>query len=148
MANLLWAVIKDFLKGFLFWAVASVLLIYFFKYPGMILSGLLGLIFLVAFCATWASQLLFWVVNIIRGGGGPSLPRARSPNQGPNPGPVPNAAADRPCQTCGGSGQLTCYRCTGSGWLPEGAGRVMCPVCAGLRFIRCSDCSGRGRVNY
>jgi hypothetical protein len=150
MGNLLGAIIKDFLKGFLFWAVASVLLIYFFKYPGMILSGLLGLIFLASFCAMWGSQLLFWLVNLIRfgGGGGRPDPPPRGTGQGPSPGSVPNTAGDRTCSSCGGSGSLTCYRCNGSGWLPEGDRQVTCRVCAGLRTIRCSDCSGRGRVNW
>jgi hypothetical protein len=51
MVKTLWSMLKDGLKAFLFWAVASGVLIYLFKYPGLIFSELLGLIFLAAFVA-------------------------------------------------------------------------------------------------
>ena len=65
MVKTLWSMLKDGLKAFLFWAVSSGILIYFFKYPGLIFSELLGLIFLAAFVATWGAQLLFWLLSAI-----------------------------------------------------------------------------------
>jgi hypothetical protein len=149
MGGKLWAIIKDFLKAFLFWAVASAVLIYFFKYPGLILSGLLGLIFLASFVAHWGAELLFWVLRIFgfgRRAGPPSIPPG-GPNRNPNPGSAPNAQG-RPCQPCGGSGMLTCSGCNGSGWRYDGQKNSICSVCAGARTLACQTCSGGGRVYW
>jgi hypothetical protein len=149
MGKTLWAMIKDGLKAFLLWVVASALLIYFFKYPGMILSGLLGLILVASFCALWGAQLLFWLLRVtgsVKGGGPPSLPSG-GPNQNASPGSAPSAQG-RPCLTCGGIGTLTCNSCNGSGWQYVGQQTVTCSVCAGLRSLSCTTCSGGGHVYW
>ena len=49
--NRLWSIAKDGLRALVIWAVASAVFIYFLGYPGLILSELLGMIFLVSFIA-------------------------------------------------------------------------------------------------
>jgi hypothetical protein len=154
MGNMLWAIIKDFLKAFLFWAVASALLIYFFKYPGLILSGLLGLIFIASFVANWGAQLLFWLLHFIgfaKGRSPPPLVPA-VPGQIPNPVSAPNAQGTR-CQTCSGTGQMSCPVCRGTRgqWerpqTAEGTGRwIPCTYCVGNGTAQCTSCSGSGHL--
>jgi hypothetical protein len=145
MVKTLLAMLKDGLKAFLFWAVASGVLIYFFKYPGLIFSELLGLIFLAAFVATWGAQLLFWLLSLIgfaRVRRPAALPPvAGGPNQSAGPGSAPNAQG-RPCQPCGGSGRIGCSACFGA------RGRRERPQTAeGTgQWIPCSYCVGSGSV--
>lgn len=71
--NNLWIVIKDGLKAFLFWLIASFLMIHFWGDVGKMLSYGLGFIFIVAFCALWAAKLLAWFLSL---GNRPAQPPA------------------------------------------------------------------------
>jgi hypothetical protein len=156
MGAMLRAIIKDFLKGFLFWAVGSALLIYFLKYPGLILSGLLGLIFIASFVALWGAQLLAWLLYFLGiARDRPSSPLAPAvPSQNPNPGSAPNAQGG-PCRRCNGTGQMTCSVCHGARGryerpqTAEGTPQwIPCSYCVGNGTVQCTDCSGTGHVSY
>jgi hypothetical protein len=137
--------IKDGLRALIFWAIASVLLVLFFGYTGRILSALLGMVFVVAFCMLWARVALELLMHRDRG--------AASPPALPGPSGAPLAttsipeSANKVCPNCGGSGRVSCYACTGTGQRYQGENQpTLCNVCGGLKTLACTSCSGGGRV--
>jgi hypothetical protein len=145
--HVLQKMIKDGLRALIFWAVASVLLILFFGYTGRILSALLGMVFVVAFCMLWARVVLELLINRNRGSAPAPPPPLPGPSSAP-PATTPIAeSANRVCPNCGGSGRVSCYACTGTGQRYQGENQpTLCSVCGGLKTLACTACSGAGRV--
>jgi hypothetical protein len=136
-------IIKDGLKALVAWMVISAVLVYFFRYPGWIISQLVGLIFLGLFVALRAAELLFWVLGFLGfARGGPS--RAAPPvTSGPT---SPQGSASRTCSTCNGTGQMSCPVCRGMrGQTEQGTGSWLpCPYCVSNGAVQCTSCSGVG----
>ena len=57
----LWRIAKDGLKALIFWAVASVVMVYLWGYTGRMLSAGLALILIVSFCATRLTEVVAWL---------------------------------------------------------------------------------------
>ncbi len=51
--------------------------------------------------------------------------------------------ADHSCRCCGGSGQMKCPRCDGTGTFIDG---TTCYYCKGKGRVECSACDGKGRI--
>jgi hypothetical protein len=103
----LWRIVWDGLKAFIFWLVASALLIYFLGYPGYMLSILLGLIFLVCFCALRFTEIVAYMLSL---GRRPPKPPPYVPPASPPPPPQ----APTYCPKCGSAwvpGARTCANC-------------------------------------
>jgi hypothetical protein len=96
-------IVWDGVKAFLFWLVASMLMIYFWGYPGLMLSRLLGLIFVVAFFALRFTEILAFVLSLGR--------RQRNPSNTPPPVTPPGSAPPLPAEP------TYCPKC-GSAWVP------------------------------
>jgi hypothetical protein len=146
MGNLLWAIIKDGLKGFAFWAVASVIMILLWGYTGRMLALGLGLIFIVAFIGGNLKRVLHYFTGGAMPFGGGSLPGVPAGQQ-----PVDGRIR---CSTCGGSGRMICSGCGGRGGhnlMPqtESGGMQWVPhsYCVGSGSVQCTSCSGTGYLN-
>ena len=105
----LWRIAKDGLKAFLFWFVASVLMIYFWGDFGKVLSFFLGFIVIISFCVLRITEIAAFVMS-----------RGRRPQQGPPyvPPPVAPPASAPPapdyCPKCGSAwvtGARACANC-------------------------------------
>jgi hypothetical protein len=107
----LWKIVWDGVKAFLFWLVASMLMIYFWGYPGLMLSRLLGLILVVAFFALRFTQILAFILGLGQ--------RNRNVSNTPPPVKPPGSAPPPPLEP------TYCPKC-GSAWVP---GARACPNC-------------------
>lgn len=105
-------IVWDGVKAFLFWFIASTLMIYFWGYPGLMLSRLLGLIFVVAFFVLRFTEILAFILNLGRR-------QQRYPPNVPPPVAPPSSAPPPPaeptyCPKCGSTwvpGARTCGNC-------------------------------------
>lgn len=139
MVKLLWAIVKDGLKAFAFWLVASVVMIYLWGYAGRMLSILLGLIFIVSFIGANLKRI---VVTLQSSSGRPAgIPLPIQGQSQAQPG-APNTV----CTQCGGTGRTTCYGCNGSGYRYDGVQNSLCFICSGQRSSVCTTCSGSGMI--
>lgn len=109
MGNL-WRIIKDGLKAFVFWFVASVLLIYFFGDVGKMFSYLLGGVFILAFCALRAGELLAWFLTL--GNRPKQTPPAWKPPASAPPAPP---VQQQYCPKCGAQWVAGAQRCANCG---------------------------------
>lgn len=50
------------------------------------------------------------------------------------------------CNTCAGTGQVTCRRCGGDGTLGEGINKETCYYCQGTGTTTCGACKGSGEI--
>jgi len=139
MVKLLWAIVKDGLKAFAFWLVASVVMIYLWGYTGRMLSMFLGLIFIVSFIGANLKRIVVALQGSSASTGG--IPPVPFPVQGQSPG-QPNTV----CTQCGGVGRTTCYGCGGSGYRYDGVQNTTCFICSGQRSFVCTTCSGSGMI--
>ena len=110
MGNL-WRIVKDGLKAFVFWFIASVLMIYFWGDIGKMASALLGLVFVIAFCALRAGELLAWFLSL--GNRPQQAPPAWKPPAGAPPAAPP--VQQQYCPRCGAQwvpGAQRCANCS------------------------------------
>ena len=140
----------DGLKAVLAWAAITVVLVALFKYPGWVISQLVGFVFVVSFIAIWGSKILYAMLSPLKG----HPPRPGLPVQPPRPGQQ-TTSTRRACSTCSGSGYMSCPGCRGmrgrwdlpttssgtSQWVP-------CTLCVGNGSVQCSSCSGLGYFEY
>ena len=110
MGNL-WRIIKDGLKAFVFWFIASVLLIYFFGDIGKMASALLGFVFVTVFCALRAGEILAWFLTL------GSRPRQQQPPAWNPPASAPPAPPTQQqyCPRCGAQWIAGAQRCVNCG---------------------------------
>lgn len=108
----LWRIAKDGLKAFLFWLVASVLMIYFWGDFGKVLSFFLGFIFLISFCVLRITEIAAFFMSL---GQRPQ----RSSSNTPPPVAPPASAPPPPMEP------TYCPKC-GSAWMP---GARVCANC-------------------
>jgi hypothetical protein len=112
MSNL-WRIIKDGLKAFAFWFVASVAMIYFWGDVGKMLSYLLGFVFIIAFCVLRAGEILAWVLSLFRGS--PGAPPAWKPPSSTPPTAPPPPVGPQYCPKCGAQWVAGAQRCANCG---------------------------------
>jgi hypothetical protein len=107
----LWRIVWDGLKAFLFWLVASVLMIYFWGDIGKVLSMILGFIFILSFCVLRITEIAAFAMSL-----------GRRPQQSPPYVPPPHTPPSAPpppqqpqyCPKCGSAwvpGAQTCANC-------------------------------------
>jgi hypothetical protein len=140
-------IVKDALKAFALWVVASLLLAVFFGQSGVVFSQALGFILVVSFIVLRSAELLRFILlktGLGRAGGTP-LPQAAYQSGGSGS----SGSAQPPCHQCGGSGRMTCPSCRGmrgsysqpqtaagsSQWVP-------CPMCIGSGTVQCTSSFG------
>jgi hypothetical protein len=141
-------IVKDALKAFALWAVASVLLAVFFGGNGVVFSQALGFILVVAFIVLRSAELLRFILaktGIGRAGGdaAPSRTAYQSAGSGAS------GSSQQPCGQCGGSGRMTCPACRGmrgSYAAPQSAEAspqwAPCPMCIGSGTVQCTSSFG------
>ena len=71
----LWSIMKDGLRALVVWAVVSAVLIYFLGYAGLMLSELVGMIFLVAFVALRFTEIAAFVIYALQKQRPPPAPK-------------------------------------------------------------------------
>jgi hypothetical protein len=106
----LWRIIKDGLTAFFVWLAISVVLIYFLGYPGRLLAGFIGIIFLACFIVLRFVEIVFFLKRTIfpaRGYDPPNNPPPPPPTPPPPPAYCPKCGAvwvagSRGCASCGG----------------------------------------------
>jgi hypothetical protein len=110
----LWRIAKDGLKAFLFWLVASVLMIYFWGDFGKVLSYILGFVFILSFCVLRITELAAFAMSLGR------RPQQSAPPYVPPPGSPPASAPPPPpapdyCPKCGSAWVAGAQRCANCG---------------------------------
>jgi len=108
MAGNIQRIVKDGLQAFAFWAVASLAMVYFLGDFGKLLSIGLGVIFIVAFCALRAAELLGWLFHL---GNRPAPPAWQPPASAPPAAPPVQLEY---CPKCGAkwvAGAQQCANC-------------------------------------
>jgi hypothetical protein len=107
----LWRIAKDGLKAFVFWFVASVLMIYFWGDIGKVLSYILGFIFILSFCVLRITEIAAFAMSLGRRPQGSHYvpPPVSPPSSAPPPPPEPTY-----CPKCGSAwvpGARACANC-------------------------------------
>ena len=97
-------IVWDGVKAFLFWLVASMLMIYFWGDFGKVLSYILGFVFILSFCVLRITELAAFAMSLGR------RPQ-QSPPYAPPPVSPPHSAPPPPMEP------TYCPKC-GSAWVP------------------------------
>jgi hypothetical protein len=104
-------IVWDGLKAFIFWFVASVLMIYFWGDIGKVLSMILGFIFILSFCVLRITELAAFAMSLGRRPPQQSPPYAPPPHTPPSSTPPPQPQY---CPKCGSAwvpGAQICANC-------------------------------------
>jgi hypothetical protein len=105
----IWRIAKDGLKAFLFWLVASVLMIYFWGDFGKVLSYILGFVFILSFCVLRITEIAAFAMSL--GRRPQSSPNVPPPYAAPGSAPQRSSAPPPPAEPA------YCPKC-GSAWVP------------------------------
>jgi hypothetical protein len=109
MAGNIQRIIKDGLQAFVFWAIASVLMIYFWGDIGKMLSAILGFIFILSFCVLRFTELVAWAMSLF------SRQNQAPPEWKPPVSAPPAPVQQQYCPKCGAQWVAGAQRCANCG---------------------------------